>query len=64
MAKFSAPVVRTGGMTWSAGGGRESCMVFGSQVLGSCWEKVRYKKEGRVLWGFFLGGTIRRGARL
>ena len=64
MAKFSAPVVDTGGMTWSAEEGRESCMVFGSRVPGSCWEKVRCKKEGRVEYGFFLGGTIRRGARL
>lgn len=58
MANVSAPDVGTGGMTWSAEEGRQSCMVFVSRVPGSSREKVRCKKEGRVWRGFFLGGTI------
>ena len=53
MAKFSVPVVGTGGMTWSAEEGRESCMVFGSRVPGSCWEKVRCKKKAELSMASF-----------
>ena len=64
MAKFSVPVVGTGGSLSRGLGDVYKRQVFGSRVPGICWEKVRCKKEGRVEYGFFLVGTIRRGARL
>ena len=30
---------------WPSEGGGKSCMVFGSQLPGRCWKKVRFIKE-------------------
>lgn len=45
MANFPVALFGTGGMIWPSEGGGKSCMVFGSQLPGRCWRKVRFIKE-------------------